>query len=254
MSRKDRIMAHKEGKLLKARGLDFGYCHIPAEIEIIPEHILCSLGKRMCGRYNGWGAEGDFEGKAKLAKYYGVSGSTIERVRRRIRLLKLVVWIETKGKTTRYWLRCNPEVKAKQYLEHEEKKMANPAYTPIKSDGGGVSKLTGVPSSNMTANYNKINRSISAASPKPAEQQARRLKEQEEKKQIYLLGKIRAEIARQLPLKRAIGIAEIGQRAVLMIKLVELAEPKVKAGMKTEIAVREAIKGEKGLLGREVTK
>ncbi len=233
-------MAQKHGKILIARGLQFGYVKIPAEIEAIPQGILNDRQKRECGRINGFGKDGDYESDSTLAKYYGVSRRTIWEDHRQIERLRLVVWMKVKGKPTCYWLRCNPKLQAEKYLEYDNKRMANPAYTCEAHFTGGVKPTSQVPVKSTSHNYYKINKTISAASPSPAEVRAQRLKEEEERRLAKLDTAIRAEWKKVLPPVRRDDWAEHKRRAGVMSLLNEQVIEGIESGLSVAEAVQRA--------------
>lgn len=230
-------MATKHGKILIARGLQFGYVKIPAEIEAIPQGILNDRQKRECGRINGFGKDGDYESDSTLAEYYGVSRRTIWEDHRQIERLRLVVWMKVKGKPTCYWLRCNPKLQAEKYLEYDNKRMANPAYTCEAHFTGGVKPTSQVPVKSTSHNYYKINKTISAASPSPAEVRAQRLKEEAERRLAKLDTEIRNEVWKRLPLLKP---GDWGERKRRLDVLVEVG-PEIKAWINSGLSVAEAV-------------
>lgn len=257
---------HKEKR--SEGGLSVGFIIIPAEIEAIPESVLSSKGKRWYGHVFGFGAGGCWQSETKHARRYEVTDRTVRRWSRVLEGLGEICRLNIKGKWGCVWALRNPEVMKEEFLVHDEVGVRNPAYrkqatgkeprtyksahpghgSPHTPDMGMQEHRT-----YMSGNYYNINKSTSAASPLPADGQAQRLTKEEEE-HLNRLGAIRAEIARQLPLKQAIGIEEIGKRVVLMVKLTERAEPKVKGGLCIETAVREAIEEETGLSAQEVKK
>ena len=230
-------MAQKQGKLLKARGLRFGYCKIPAQIEMIPPELLNDRQKRMCGRINGFAVEGNYESDSTLAAYYGVSRWTIVQDHKQIEKLRLVVWKKSKGKATCYWLRCNPKVQAAEYLGEGKRRMKNPAYTCKVSPTGGVRSTLQVPVRSAQHNYYRINKNISAASPSPAEVRAQRLKEEAEKRLAELDTAIRSEVWKRLPPLKPGDWVERKRRLDVLVEV----GPEIKAWINSGLSIAEAV-------------
>ncbi len=236
-SGKEAIMAQKQGKILIARGIRYGYCKIPAEIEAIPAEVLNDRQKRMCGRINGFGLGGGYESGSTLAEYYEVSRWTIVQDHKQLRKLRLVVWMDVKGKPTCYWLRSNPKVQREEYLEYEDKKLKNPTYTCKVHLTGGVrsGRQGGVRSARQ--DYYRINKTISAASPSPAEVRAQRLKEKEERSLAKLDTEIRNEVWKRLPPLKPGDWVERKRRLDVLVKV----GPEIKAWINSGLSVAEAV-------------
>lgn len=231
-------MAHKQGKIIVARGVRFGYCKIPARIEAIPQTIINDRQKRECGRMNGFGLGGNYESESTLAEFYEVSRKTISQDHNKIKMLRLVVWMNVKGKPTCYWLKSNPKVQAAKYLEYEGKTMVNPAYTCNLEVTGGVTSAGHKGVTSASHNLDRINKDISAALPTPAERQARRLKEKEELRLAERDAAIRREWEKLMPPRQRGDWAEIGRRIDVFQKLHEPVIKLMEGGLSAAEAVR----------------
>lgn len=222
----------RRGRKLKFRGL-----WIPREIERIPEEVLCSRQKRLCGRISSFGVKGLFESESTLGSYFGVSRYTIMRDIKRLKKLRLIMWLKIHGETTCMWLRCNTKVQEAEYLGEGKKRMKNPAYTCGAGATGGVAQAQQVPVAPAQHNYNKSITTTSAALPLPAVEQARRLKEKEERQKAVLDTEIRKEFEKRMPIWKPGNWEEAKRRAEVFTKL----KPVVIEGIEAGLSVVEAV-------------
>ncbi len=192
-------MVKTESKIRMARGMRFGYVKIPAEVEMIPEAILGSRGKRLCGHIGSFGVMGCYQSKATLGRYFGVSRRTIIRLVKRLKMLQLIVWVDTNGVPGCMWLRCLPKVQQVEWLSYRGLSVRNPACTCDKFVTGGVSPMSQVPGAPVSQDYNMTNKPTSDASPSPAERQAQHRREEEANRRTLIQSQLRAKAVERLP-------------------------------------------------------
>lgn len=232
-------MGQKQNKVRMARGLRFGYEKIPAELVMIPEAILSSRGKRLCGHIGSYGVKGCFESKATLGRYFGVSRWTMIRLVKQLKMLRLIVWVNTNGVPGCMWLRVNPKVQAAEVLIYRGRSIKNPAFTCSKSATGPVAPAPQGPVALAPHNYDKTNKNTTAASPSPDEVRAQRLKEAEELRRQVLDSELRTRIVGRLPASNFADPEQVQRRHELILAMINRGEELVAAGMSIDEAVEE---------------
>ncbi len=243
-------MAKAESKIRMARGLRFGYEKIPAEVTMIPEAVLGSMGKRLCGHIGSFGVNGCYQSKVTLGRYFGVSRWTMIRLVKQLKMLRLIVWVQTNGVPGCMWLRVNPKVQAAEVLFYRGRSVKNPACTCSKPATAPVANAPQAPVANAPHNYNKTNKNTTAASLSPDEAQAQRREKAEADAQSRTQSHIRVEIVQHLPL---VSVVDLGakQRQILVIaEFEEKAEELVRDGMSVDDAVKKVL-GKKYVKARE---
>ncbi len=243
-------MAKTESKIRMARGLRFGYEKIPAEIVMIPEKILSSMGKRLCGHIGSFGEKGCYQSKATLGRYFGVSRRTIIRLVNQLKMLRLIVWVDINGVPGCMWLRCNPKMQAAEWLNYRGRTIENPACTCDKFVTGGVTPMSQVPGAPVSQDYYKTNKNTTAASLSPDEAQAQRREKAEADAWRKAQSHIRVEVVQHLPLVSAVDLEAKLRQILAIAEFEEKAEELVRDGMSVDKAVKKVL-GKKYVKVRE---
>lgn len=222
----------------RAKVFEPGGLWIPAEISRIPRQRLSWLGKMIAGRIYRYREKGCYESKSTLAKEFQISRSEVIKAVQQLKVLRVITFITAKGRPDCMWLRCDSKVQEQEWLYYRGKKRKNPAYTCRENPTGGVGKTLQGPVGKTLPNNKKIIRTTGAASPLPAVEQARRLKEKEERQQAELDVVIRKEWQKLLPPRKKQDWAELSRRLNVCQKL----DGKVKELMDGGLGVAEAVK------------
>ncbi|MBA7485397.1 hypothetical protein ES707_20943 [subsurface metagenome] len=233
-------MSQRRSTVRTARGMRFGYVKIPAEVEMIPEDILSSQGKRLCGYAGSFGVKGCYQSKATLGRYFGVSRWTMIRLVKRLKELRLIVWM---GKTTVpgcMWLRCNPKVQAAEWLVYRGRSIRNPAFTCSKPATSGVAAAQQALVAAALHNNNRTKRTTTAASLSPDEVQARQRKKEEADARRGIQSQLWAKIAERIPLPPTGDKEAMERRSELITAMVHRGEELVAAGVDVDNAAETA--------------
>ncbi len=243
-------MAKTTGRIKMARGMRFGYEKIPAEVVMIPEDILCSRGKRLCGYIGSFGVKGCYQSKTTLGRYFGVSRRTMIRLVKRVKELRRIIWVDMNGVPGCMWLRCDPRVQAAERLFYRGRSIKNPACTCDKSVTGGVAPMSQVPGAPVSQDNNRTKRTTTAASLSPAEVQARQRKKEEADARCGIQSNIRAEIVRHSQPVPAEDLEAKERRLPAIAEFEGKAEELVQDGISVDDAVRKVL-GKKFIEARE---
>ncbi len=243
-------MAKTESKIRMARGLRFGYEKIPAEIVMIPEDILGSMGKRLCGHIGSFGAKGCYQSKATLGRYFGVSRWTMIRLVKQLKVLRLIVWMEKTTVPGCMWLRCNPKMQAAEVLVYRGRTMKNPVFTCSKLATSGVAAAQQALVAPAPHNLYNTNKNTTAASLSPDEAQAQRREKAEADAWLRTQSHIRVEVVQHLPLVSVVDLEAKLRQILAIAEFEEKAEELVRDGMSVDKAVKKVL-GKKYVKVRE---
>ncbi len=224
-------MAKTTGRIKTARGMRFGYEKIPAEVVMIPEDILSSQGKRLCGYIGSFGVKGCYQSKATLGRYFGVSRWTMIRLVKRVKELRQIVWVGFKNQPGCMWLRSSPKVQAAERLIYRGRSIQNPAFCCSKPATAAVAAAQQRAVAAAQQNNNKTSTTTTAASLSPDEVQARRRAEEKEEQRARLQSQIRAKIVERLPSPPTGDKEAMERRYELITAMTHRGEELVAAGV-----------------------
>ncbi len=192
-------MKQKRRTESRARTLEPGGLWIPPEISRIPRERLCWLGKMIAGRIYRYREKGCYESKSTLAKEFQISRSEVIRAVQQLKVTRAITFITAKGRPDCMWLRCDKKVQAEEWLYYRGKRRRNPAYTCRENPTGGAGKTQQVPVGKTLHNNKKSIRTITAASPSPADGQARRQEKEKAERRTLIQSQLRVKAVKRLP-------------------------------------------------------